>query len=1359
MGVKNTTSKDQVTIPPDVLARYNAVNAQAQTTAATPFQRYGNNASDFVAQVNPQQTEGINTINQGAGAFQPYLTQATSAINNAGANASGYNTGATSALNTGFGAAQPLNTQALGQIGAGIAGASPLNGLASAFTFGSGQAVDPTNLDQAAIQKYFSPYLQSVIDPTQRALMQQNAQQQSQLTGSAASSGAFGGDRFGVGASNLAYQQNLANAQTIAGLYNQNYSQALGTAQQQQGVDLGARQADRAALGQAGSGLAGIGNQIFNQGVAGGQATAGIGNQIFGQAQGLASGLQGIGNQVFNQGLQSSEALSNLGTTAQTNAINAGQAQMGAGAVQQATQQKGIDALVNQFMQEKGYPFQVAQFLANIAEGTGALSGSTTTTTQPTSFFSDERLKENIKEVGKLRDGQKIYTYNYKNEPNVVRIGLMAQEVEKLHPEAIGEQGGYKTVDYGKATRDAVKRAGGGSVQPYEEGGLYGGQQGADGPYGIGLVPNANYKLMLPEEMPAIRQSDLGQVIKGLGGMDDKISALTHIKDSAGEVGHWLKDRVGGDSGYSGYGLQDDGGVYAAGGLVPRRRYANGGGPYDPAHTGYVPDNEDNAPKQLPTAGAPGGGDQQSGLGKAAGTIGNVVSTAATIAKILPFIGLKDGGLVPRHGYAFDGAVTDAPAVPAGADEAPRSVRNNNPGNIKVSPWTEKQPGFSGADPDGFAVFDRPESGVAAADRLLTHYGETGHDTPRAVVSRWSPDDSADNYTKYVSNVLGASPDTKLDMTNPDQRAKLFSAMSAFEAGRHGPKETPKSSGLAPSVAPGDAGERSLVAQAQGGLEPQPNIRDVVANDASAAPERHGVGAWIDKNKDWLTPVASGLATMASSPSLFAGSAILQGIGGGFLTKYEMGQQAKQLALKGRGIDVSAAQAQNEAIRNALQIAQQRFVRNPGATLDKQWFDTRTGEYISDAEHGRRYNDMLNYVGNRPIAGGPASAAQLPVPGPTTSSGAVTAAPVSPQAAPQTTAAPIVPAAPPSSAAPAAAKSPEKMSVSEKAAAGMYSAAALTSQMVHPVDDSQVAPEQRLSAMQENQRSLTARGMFPEADAQQKQIDGVLDGSIVPRTVSGEPFYGYRSLGQERAVQNEQIGSYLKQKEQTNQEISDFAGSTYPQTAQALSSLAKAYQETNTNRKSTDIADAIGDVASFPVVRSVLPDALKEYQGAVDVATKASTLQAISQALKNGNETDKKLGAALATVANPTLEPAARYHVVMQAQALLDQQAAFYKDWQRDQGNVANATAYKNDWFSENPVEKFEAQARDEIPYFAGMTQKEMDQHPKSTERPQKYVYGKYYRFPRPAPNGQLGGYYVGDESGNGRFLKTKPNQ
>ena len=356
MGGKSTQSTSTVSIPPEVLARYNAVNAKAEQVAATPFQAYG---GQFVAPINPTQQAGIEATSQYSQAAQPYYGAAT---------------------------------------GLALAGAAPVN---------------PQQLQTG---RYMSPYTGYVAGATQAALGQQQGQQLSQQQAEAIRAGAFGGDRAGIQRGVLMGQQGLATAQALAPIYQQGYSQALQTAQQQQGVGLQAQQANRQALQQAAQQVAG------------------------------------------------------LGTGAQQAALQGAQAQIGAGTLAQQTQQAQDTAQYQQFLQERGYPFQVAQFLANIAMGTGALSGSTTTTTQPSSFFSDERLKENIETIGETFDGQPIYKYNYKGEQGT-QIGLMAQDVEKHHPEAVGEARGFKTVDYDRATEEAAARGAKGLVPPNWMGG------------------------------------------------------------------------------------------------------------------------------------------------------------------------------------------------------------------------------------------------------------------------------------------------------------------------------------------------------------------------------------------------------------------------------------------------------------------------------------------------------------------------------------------------------------------------------------------------------------------------------------------------------------------------------------------------------------------------------------------------------------------------------------------------------------------------------------------------------------------------------------------------------------------------
>ena len=355
-GGSTTTTNNVTQIPPEVLARYNAVNARAETVAQQPYQAYSQDPNAFVAPLSQTQQAGIQNTNTMAGAAQPY-----------------------------YGAATGLAAQSTG-------------------------SVNPSALN---VGQYMNPFTQGVVNATQAALNQQQGQQLAQQQAEAIRGGAFGGDRANLQRAQLMGQQGLAQAQAIAPLYQQNYNQALAAAQQQQGVGLGAEQANRQNLQNAAT--------------------------LFGS----------------------------IGTNAQQAGLAGAQAQLAAGQTQQQTQQAGLQALYNQFQQQQGFPYQQAQFLANIAEGTGALSGNatsgTSTTTGGGGFFSDERLKENIQRVGETDDGQPIYRYHYTGDKNT-QIGLLAQDVEKHHPEAVGLAGGYKTVNYKKATEDAVHKDGGGEV-------------------------------------------------------------------------------------------------------------------------------------------------------------------------------------------------------------------------------------------------------------------------------------------------------------------------------------------------------------------------------------------------------------------------------------------------------------------------------------------------------------------------------------------------------------------------------------------------------------------------------------------------------------------------------------------------------------------------------------------------------------------------------------------------------------------------------------------------------------------------------------------------------------------------------
>lgn len=68
------------------------------------------------------------------------------------------------------------------------------------------------------------------------------------------------------------------------------------------------------------------------------------------------------------------------------------------------------------------------------------------------SIFSDRRLKTDIRRVGKTKGGLPLYSFRYK-AGGPKQIGVMAQDVEKKKPSALGpEVGGFKTVNLDKVT-------------------------------------------------------------------------------------------------------------------------------------------------------------------------------------------------------------------------------------------------------------------------------------------------------------------------------------------------------------------------------------------------------------------------------------------------------------------------------------------------------------------------------------------------------------------------------------------------------------------------------------------------------------------------------------------------------------------------------------------------------------------------------------------------------------------------------------------------------------------------------------------------------------------------------------------
>ena len=114
---------------------------------------------------------------------------------------------------------------------------------------------------------------------------------------------------------------------------------------------------------------------------------------------------------------------------------------------------------------------------------------------------------------------------------------------------------------------------------------------------------------------------------------------------------------------------------------------------------------------------------------------------------------------------------------------APRGIRNNNPGNI------EKGIGFQG-EVDGadgrFAIFSSPEAGIRALARnLLTYQDKHGLDTVTAILNRWAPSSENDtaSYARAVAGEMGVSATAQLNLRDPDTLQRLTAAIIRHENG------------------------------------------------------------------------------------------------------------------------------------------------------------------------------------------------------------------------------------------------------------------------------------------------------------------------------------------------------------------------------------------------------------------------------------------------------------------------------------------------------------------------------------------------------------------------------------------------
>lgn len=119
--------------------------------------------------------------------------------------------------------------------------------------------------------------------------------------------------------------------------------------------------------------------------------------------------------------------------------------------------------------------------------------------------------------------------------------------------------------------------------------------------------------------------------------------------------------------------------------------------------------------------------------------------------------------------------------------QLPRGIRNNNPGNIRLSSaaWKGKAKVQSDA---AFVTFDTPEYGIRAMARILLNY-QSKHklDTIEEIIDRWAPpvENNTNAYIAQVARAAGVKKDDTISLaTNRTLFRKIMIAIINHENGR-----------------------------------------------------------------------------------------------------------------------------------------------------------------------------------------------------------------------------------------------------------------------------------------------------------------------------------------------------------------------------------------------------------------------------------------------------------------------------------------------------------------------------------------------------------------------------------------------
>ena len=248
-------------------------------------------------------------------------------------------------------------------------------------------------------------------------------------------------------------RQNLAARQQLMGEQGQMFGETLGVRQQLMGEQgqmfgetYGVRQQTAAEQQQEFQRAAAIRQQLlgeqaqlFGQSAAARGQLIGERGQLFGQE--LAARQALLGERVGEQERRYQQLFGLVGTGQASAAQQAANLQNAAANIGELYAQQA-NARAAGLMAQANLQAQAGQGLMNMFGSIGGAAAGNP------AIMSDRRVKEDIKQVGTLDNGLPVYTFRYKGG-SVTHMGVMAQDVEQVNPDAVVEIDGIKHVYYG----------------------------------------------------------------------------------------------------------------------------------------------------------------------------------------------------------------------------------------------------------------------------------------------------------------------------------------------------------------------------------------------------------------------------------------------------------------------------------------------------------------------------------------------------------------------------------------------------------------------------------------------------------------------------------------------------------------------------------------------------------------------------------------------------------------------------------------------------------------------------------------------------------------------------------------------